>query len=134
MYNNAVSIREKAEKIKSYVLNERLFSAFLITVVGIASYGLGRLSVHSGDESAVLRSVSAVEKVEVTKGAVNIETIGTNSGIIEGGYVASKNSDKYHLPWCGGAQRISEANKIFFATKEEAEKAGYKPASNCKGI
>ena len=26
------------------------------------------------------------------------------------------------------------ANRIWFATKDEAEKAGYEPAANCKGL
>ena len=51
-----------------------------------------------------------------------------------GSYVASKNSNKYHLPWCSGAARITEENKIWFSSKAEAEAAGYTPAGNCKGI
>ena len=54
--------------------------------------------------------------------------------VTEGSYVASKSGTKYHLPWCGGAQRIKEENKVWFKTKEDAEKAGYTPAANCKGI
>lgn len=49
-------------------------------------------------------------------------------------YVASKNGKKYHLPTCIGARGIVEANRIWFSTKTEAEKAGYVPATNCKGI
>lgn len=49
-------------------------------------------------------------------------------------FVASKNSDVYHYPWCPGAQRIKEENKIYFSSKEEAEKAGYRPAKNCPGL
>jgi methylphosphotriester-DNA--protein-cysteine methyltransferase len=48
--------------------------------------------------------------------------------------VASKSGKAYHLPWCSGAQRIKEANKIYFASKAEAEQAGYTPAANCPGI
>ncbi len=55
-------------------------------------------------------------------------------GAEQGKYVASKKGTKYHLPWCGGAKQITEANKIWFVSKEDAEKAGYTPASNCKGI
>ena len=51
-----------------------------------------------------------------------------------GQLVASKGGTKYHFPWCSGAQRISEANKIWFNSVEEARKAGYTPASNCKGL
>lgn len=48
--------------------------------------------------------------------------------------VASKKGTKYHLPWCPGAMRMSEKNKIFFKNKYEAEKAGYEPAKNCAGL
>jgi hypothetical protein len=48
--------------------------------------------------------------------------------------VASKLGKKYHYPWCSGAKRISPANKITFKSSEEARKAGYTPASNCKGL
>lgn len=51
-----------------------------------------------------------------------------------GSYVASKTGTKYYLPWCGTAKRIKEENKVWFASKAEAEAAGYAPASNCKGI
>lgn len=49
-------------------------------------------------------------------------------------YVGSKNSDVYHLPDCPGAKRINEENKKCFSSKNEAEKAGYRPAKNCPGI
>lgn len=51
-----------------------------------------------------------------------------------GQYVASKNGTKYYLPWCGSVKNIKEENKVWFATKADAEKAGYAPASNCKGL
>lgn len=49
-------------------------------------------------------------------------------------FVASKNGEVYHYPWCSGAQQIKEENKIYFNSKEEAEKAGYRPARNCPGL
>ena len=51
-----------------------------------------------------------------------------------GQYVASKSGSKYYLPWCGGAKLIKDENKVWFATKADAEAAGYAPASNCKGL
>lgn len=53
---------------------------------------------------------------------------------VEQAYVASKTGTKYHLPTCAGAKQIKEENKVWFSTKEEAEAAGYTPATNCKGI
>ena len=49
-------------------------------------------------------------------------------------FVASKNGSVYHYPWYPGAQQIKEENKIYFNSKEEAEKAGYRPAKNCPGL
>ncbi|OHA15361.1 MAG: hypothetical protein A3G52_00010 [Candidatus Taylorbacteria bacterium RIFCSPLOWO2_12_FULL_43_20] len=48
--------------------------------------------------------------------------------------VGSKTSDKYHYPWCSGALRMKEENKIWFKSAEEARAAGYTPAGNCKGL
>ncbi len=48
--------------------------------------------------------------------------------------VGSKTGDKYHFPWCSGALRMKETSKIFFKNSDEARKAGYTPAANCKGL
>jgi hypothetical protein len=40
-------------------------------------------------------------------------------------YVASKNSNKYHLPTCRYAQNIKPENKVCFSSKEEAESRGF---------
>lgn len=48
--------------------------------------------------------------------------------------VGSKNSDKYHFPWCSGALRIKPENLISFTSYEEARAAGYTPAGNCDGL
>lgn len=46
-------------------------------------------------------------------------------------FVASKNSDKYHLPTCQWANKIKPENKICFPSAEEAQKRGYQPAKCC---
>jgi hypothetical protein len=47
-------------------------------------------------------------------------------------YVASKFSVAYHLPTCKRAKRIQAENRVFFASAEEAIKAGYVPCGLCK--
>ncbi|CAN5732140.1 hypothetical protein BH11PAT2_BH11PAT2_07130 [soil metagenome] len=49
-------------------------------------------------------------------------------------YVASKTGSKYYLPSCGTVSRIKEENRVYFATKSDAEKAGYEPSTSCKGL
>jgi hypothetical protein len=45
--------------------------------------------------------------------------------------VASKNSNKYHLPTCRYAQNIKPENKVCFSSKEEAENRGFQGAKCC---
>lgn len=114
-----------------------LFLVLLIVLVGTGGFGLGRLSmvkenkksieiVYPETKSNLAGIAEAADKIKVVEGST------LPSG--EGRVVASKNGTKYHLPWCPGAERILESNKIWFDSIEEAEKAGYSPAANCKGI
>ncbi len=123
------------EKIKS-ALSGDVFVVLVIIFVGLSSFGLGRLSaldgkkmqvkiLESSQHAAVIQSTNSGG--EQVTGIPEVENLG-------GQYVASKKGTKYHFPWCGGAARIAEENKVWFDTKEEAEKAGYTPAGNCKGL
>lgn len=137
------SIKEKTEKIKSTVKNSfdfenssqrGAFLTVLVILVACASFGLGRLSG--------LETVKNEVEIEFPKGqeaAVGAAFATTSAQLsvpkkTSGKYVASKNGTKYYLSTCVSAKRISEKNKVWFDTKQEAEKAGYTPASNCKGM
>jgi len=98
----------------------------LVIAVAFVSFILGRLSQGEEGKESSLRIIKKVEGEEL-QAAVS-------AAPIEGGVVASKTGSKYHLPWCAGAQTIREENKIWFATVEDARRAGYTPAANCKGI
>lgn len=50
----------------------------------------------------------------------------------KGEYVGNKSSRKFHKLDCPWAKRISERNRVYFKTKEEAIKQGYIPCSVCK--
>jgi deoxyribonuclease-1 len=45
---------------------------------------------------------------------------------------ANKKSKVYHLSTCPGYTKVSEKNLMSFATEDEATKAGYHKAKNCK--
>jgi len=113
-------------KATKYATDE-LYVVALIILVGFASFGLGRLSVTEEHKTPVV--IKGAEQVVNVSGAIEGVAL---SG--DGRFVASKNSTKYHFPWCSGAQRIKDSNKIWFKSKEEAEQAGYTPAGNCKGL
>lgn len=135
-----MSIQELHVKFKGIYTNPEILLATLIVIVSLVSFVLGRMSVS---ETVSFVEQNAKETLQFpvveqgTESTVVKPSVTTNTAAVaqeKSGYVASKNGTKYHLPWCGSASQIKEENKIWFATKEEAEKAGYSPASNCKGI
>lgn len=122
--NNIPELQE-SRKTTQYVL------VGILILLGIVSFGLGRLSatVNTRPPIQICSGELFTEMVpSQTATAIHTTTPQTDK------YVASKNGTVYHLPWCSGAQRILEENKVWFATKEDAERAGYRPATNCKGI
>lgn len=46
-------------------------------------------------------------------------------------FVASKNSNKYHLAACQLAQKIKAENKVCFSSTDEAQKRGFQGAKCC---
>lgn len=129
----------KIKRLTERMFTDRdLFPALLIVTVGVASFGLGRLSaLPQSPIRAGADTVSAVKTLENNDEGTSIDPqvdTSAQTGERDRSFVASKNSDKYHLPWCSGAQRISDENKVWFATAEEAHAAGYTPASNCPGL
>jgi len=139
------------EKIKLFFkkLSRRddLFVVLIIVLVGFGGFGLGRLSIieegrgpvifdHRNDQLSTTNFQSPPKVNQLS--AENGQNTNFQTSIVahsqEKQYVASVKGSKYHFPWCSGAGRINEENKIWFASKEEAEKAGYEPAKNCKGL
>jgi endonuclease YncB( thermonuclease family) len=46
--------------------------------------------------------------------------------------IGNRNSKIYHVPGCSTYNSVSEKNRVTFSTADEAEKAGYRKAKNCK--
>ena len=105
------SIKEIYNKIKTIIdtplKNNALFTIFIILIVSICSFGLGRLSKDNQENSSI--SIKNNNLATISK---SVEAQPPQILPIGGKYVASKNSNKYHAPWCSGAQRIKEENKI----------------------
>ncbi|MFH1402121.1 MAG: hypothetical protein ABIG87_00670 [Patescibacteria group bacterium] len=139
------SIKEKLNKIKEagarLIDNQIIFTTLIILLTAFSSFGLGRLS--KTEENKIPISIQEVNVANISTtaktGESDLENGAEKSRSVQppengGKYVVSKNGNKYHAPWCSGAQRIKIENQIWFDTKEEAETAGYTPAANCKGI
>lgn len=116
-----------------------------VILISLISFSAGRLTSPGAEKEAVgieyLTPTSAQPASAGTtagrsafKDITNDSTLQELGDRVSGMYVASKNSNKYHLPDCTGANRIAEHNKIWFNSKEEAESLGYTPAANCPGL
>ena len=122
-----MTIAEAREKCKSFVAKAPR-DILIISVLVLASslsFGLGLLAgldARPASDSVLETSVSQVPTSEV----------GAPTGSVS--VVASKNGTKYYLPNCAGVDRISDANKVWFASPAAASNAGYAPAANCPGL
>ncbi len=132
------SIQDIRSRIKALLGDETLFTAVLVVLVGIGSFGLGRSSVAEMKVSLPVAEVvvseekkTALPPAEAAPAAVSAATA-AQSGEVQ--YVGSKNGTKFHLPTCPGAAQIKEENKVYFTSKQDAYSKGYTEASNCKGI
>ena len=46
-------------------------------------------------------------------------------------YIGNKKSLRFHLPSCRAVSQMSEKNKVFFTTREEAVEGGFIPCGDC---
>lgn len=128
-------LQEIREKIKGLLKDEQAFLTTLLILVATASFGLGRQSVDLTEVGATKPTVA--ETKAVFESPVGDPPSSERAPVVPADstyYVASKSGEAYHLPYCGGAARIKEENKIYFKSKAEAEAAGYRPAANCPGL
>ena len=110
-----------------------IFISLVIIFVALGSFGLGRLSTQTDiTDSGILLSKP---NESIISNTASVKQMNTTPAVQQGGQlVASKNGTKYHFPWCSGAKRMLEENKIWFASIAEARAGGYEPAANCKGL
>ena len=82
------------------------------------------LSCPQGEAETKKNDTEKQEGSSMPESKVNVESKNC-------AYVASKNSNKYHLPTCQSAQKIKPENKVCFSSVEEAQGRGYQGAKCC---
>ncbi len=149
-----VSIKEKLLKIKSLIApileKESYFIVALLVLVSGGAFAAGRmtpstptsskgaLALHPtmrtlpSGASSTPQGDTATSSTSEAKPTPAAASVGTAEA--KGLYVGSRKGTKYHLPTCPGAKHISDTNKVWFTSKQDATSKGYMPASNCKGM
>lgn len=138
-----MSIQQAYKKIKALSLEKRLILEYsLIALIalctGASGFILGKYTFVKSSPEPIQIGYEHVEFLPAQafiakEDTVNLKEV-TPGGDSDGVVVASKNGTKYHFPWCSGALRMQENNKVYFNSIEEARSAGYLPASNCSGL
>jgi hypothetical protein len=109
--------REKCKAAAAAVPRDALVVAVLLLTAS-ASFGLGLLA---GRDAAGQGSGQAFAAALAAP-----QTASSSCQVF-----ASKNGARYYFPWCSGADRISAANRVTFASPEAATAAGYTLAAHC---
>ena len=137
-----MSIHDLYHKIKGEIGLDNMTIMYLLVLVGvgIAAFGLGRLSVGTdSNEHKDISITQAASSNSLYKGSSKQSLSSDRDASskegqtgIEGNFVASKNGKLYYPSGCKGANRIKEENRVWFSTREDAESLGYTWATSCK--
>jgi len=110
---------QAARKVRAAYTNVGVLVALLVVSVAVSSFAIGRLSGMAVHRQPVTVATTTVPARQSAQTAL---------------YVGSVHSDKFHYPWCAGAQQINQDNLKTFTSRRDAQKAGYTPAQNCNGL
>jgi hypothetical protein len=133
------------EKIKQSfweaILSEKgrdILTVIIVILVGLGSFGLGRLSKSNtssgiqieylGQEASAIQATqysNVLQKTAITDTPASSSSSGKN-------FFASSRGSKYYPVGCQAGNNLKQENRIYFATREEAEKSGYELSSSCR--
>jgi len=113
-----------------------LFVGFVL--VAVIAFGAGRLSapivvrnpivIDEPNSTSSVNIFGGVSQSVVDKAGESVQNITNAKGL----FVGSKNSNKYHWPWCAPAKNIKPENQVWFQSEAQAQAAGYSPSACIK--
>ena len=110
-----------------------LLIILIVILVGLISFELGRLSKNSPNEGIKVEYPNQDQGADATLSINSQNQSPTFSGINNSkSFFASSRGQKYYPLGCSAGKSIKEINRIYFTTREEAEKAGYELSSSCR--
>ncbi|MFZ2150309.1 MAG: hypothetical protein WAV15_04080 [Minisyncoccia bacterium] len=128
-------------KIKQFLDSDKgkdILVVMIVILVGMGSFELGRLSKGSSSSGIQIEYLNpeGAEAVNQTGNAIQAiqyadpEPFSTLNSSGKN-FFASNRGSKYYSLGCSGGKTIKQENRIYFATAEEAEKAGYTLSTSC---
>ena len=130
------------EKIKPGIANwinseqgKDILVILIVILVGLGSFELGRLSlanksspvkIEYNGESQSANILTSLKSAELLATPISQKASSTKN------FFASNKGTKYYPVGCGAGKTIKQENRVYFDTRELAEKAGYILSSSCK--
>ena len=129
------------EKIKTFLESDKGKDIMIVTIVilvGLGSFELGRLSKEGNGSRGVKieytedvsnqqagNVISAIESSSLLQNTEVANSAGKN-------FFASNRGTKYYSIGCSAGKTIKQENRVYFATSEDAQRAGYELSSSCR--
>jgi hypothetical protein len=136
------------EKIKQFVESEQgkdILTVIIVVLVGLSCFELGRLSKENStagikidypnqNGSQGAGTILSDESVQTTAPTTNSVSSKIPVATYSSGksYFASSKGSKYYSIGCSAGKTIKQENRVYFATGEEAQTAGYTLSASCK--
>lgn len=127
------------EKIKSLLESDKgkdILIVIIVILMGLGSFELGRLSKESNNSGIKVEYPKEGSQQDIKQQASAIfsqdsSEIGV-SNFSGKNFFASSRGSKYYSLGCSAGKTIKQENRIYFATGEDAQKAGYELSSSCQ--
>lgn len=123
----AFAVIAMVKRQKNYIVSALLCA--LIAGIAAAGYATAQPVTKDDSPSAVHITRSPTDGAEASTVSPNGKS---PSEAVQGAYTASSKAEKFHLPSCSAAGRISDENRVWFDTRDEAIAEGYSPCSMCE--
>lgn len=120
-------------KITSWIESEKgkdILVVIIVILVGLGSFELGRLSKENSSRGLKIEYPSQNENQAAN--AILSKNLSPNSNSTGKNFFASSRGTKYYSLGCSGGKTIKQENRVYFATGEEAQQAGYTLSNSCK--
>ncbi len=111
-----------------------LLTVIIVLLVGLSSFGLGRLSKQPLNEGLKVEYEGEEYFPEETAGNLDANTTKAGSAVRQdsGQFFGSSKGSKYYPVGCAAGKSLKQENRIYFTSREAAETAGYTLSGSCR--
>ena len=127
---------EKIKLITNWIESEKgkdILTVIIVVLVGLGSFELGRLSKENSS-SGIKIEYPNQQKANVFSAIESYSSLLQNTKTENSAgknFFASNRGSKYYSLGCSAGKTIKQENRVYFATGEDAQKAGYALSSSC---